>query len=63
MQTEIALSTTEAEYIALTQSMRDLIPLRGILAEISDILKVKVDKPVTHSSVFEDNNGALELAK
>ena len=63
MQTEIALSTTEAENITLSQSMRDLIPLRGILAEISDILKVKVDKPVTHSSVFEDNNGALELAK
>ena len=28
MQTEIALSTTEAEYIALSQSVRDLIPIR-----------------------------------
>ena len=28
LQTEIALSTTEAEYIALSQAMRELIPLR-----------------------------------
>ena len=31
MQIEIALSTTEAEYISLSQSMRDLIPLRHIM--------------------------------
>jgi hypothetical protein len=28
MQTQIALSTMEAEYTALSQSMRDLIPIR-----------------------------------
>ena len=31
MQTQIALSTMEAEYIALSQSMRDLIPIREVL--------------------------------
>jgi hypothetical protein len=31
LQTEIALSTTEAEYIALSQSMRDVIPMMNIL--------------------------------
>jgi hypothetical protein len=31
MQTEIALSPTEAEYIALSQSAHDLIPMRGLL--------------------------------
>jgi hypothetical protein len=31
MKTQIALSTMEAEYIALSQSMRDLIPVREIL--------------------------------
>jgi hypothetical protein len=30
-QTEVALSTTEAEYIALSQAMRELIPLLGLL--------------------------------
>jgi len=34
LQTQVALSTLEAEYIALSQSMRDLIPLREILKEI-----------------------------
>jgi hypothetical protein len=34
MQTQIALSTMEAEYVALSQSMRDLIPIRQILEEI-----------------------------
>ena len=63
MQTEIALSTTEAEYIALSQSMRDLIPLRGILQELAKVLRVSSKVPITHSSVFEDNNGALELAR
>ena len=63
MQTEIALSTTEAEYIALSHSMRDLIPLRGILQELAKVLRVSSKVPKTHSSVFEDNNGALELAR
>ena len=34
MQTQIALSTMEAEYIALSNSMRDLIAIREILKEI-----------------------------
>jgi hypothetical protein len=34
MQTQIALSTMEAEYIALSQAMRDLIPIREVLKEI-----------------------------
>ncbi len=29
MQTEIALSSTEAEYIALSQSMREVLPICG----------------------------------
>ena len=40
MQTEIALSTTVAEYIALSQGMRDLIPLREILQKLSTLLKI-----------------------
>ena len=33
MQTITALSTTEAEYIALSTSFRDVIPMMGILKE------------------------------
>lgn len=63
LQTEVALSTTEAEYIALSQSMRDLIPMRRLLREAGKGLGLDLSKPaVLHSTVFEDNNGALSLA-
>ena len=64
LQSEIALSTTEAEYIALSQSMRDLIPSRELLSEVSNALKYPVpDGSKAISTIFEDNNGALELAR
>jgi Reverse transcriptase (RNA-dependent DNA polymerase)/GAG-pre-integrase domain len=63
LQTEIALSTCEAEYVALASALREVIYLRLIVAEMGkqlgmdDHLKVQA-----HSTVFEDNNGALALA-
>jgi NH3-dependent NAD+ synthetase len=58
MQTQIALSNMEAEYTALSQSKRDLIPIRDILKEIMmEVLDDKF-KPecTTHSKeVCEDN--------
>ena len=62
LQTEIALSTTEAEYIALSQAMREVIPLMTIIEELSDVLNISKEKPKIFCTVFEDNNGALELA-
>jgi hypothetical protein len=56
MQTQIAFSTMEAEYIDLSQSMRDLIPIREILKEIMlEVLNEKF-KPecTTHSKAFVD---------
>lgn len=35
IQTETALLTTKAEYISLSQALRDLIPLRTVLQEVS----------------------------
>ena len=40
LQTEIVLSTLEAEYIALSQSMRELLPLRNLLQEVGKNLKL-----------------------
>lgn len=63
LQTEIALSTTEAEYIAMSQAMRDLLPMRSLLQHLGDKMKLSFSKPtIIHSKVFEDNNGALTLA-
>ena len=38
MQTQVALSTMEAEYVALSQSMCNLIPICEILKEIMTII-------------------------
>ena len=38
MQTQCALSTMESEYLALSQAMRDLIPLREILKEVNKMV-------------------------
>jgi hypothetical protein len=63
LQTEIALSTMEAEYVALSQSMRDLLPMRNLLSEIAEVLLISgLTTPITHSTVFEDNANALQLA-
>jgi hypothetical protein len=62
LQTEIALSTTEAEYIAMSQSARDLIPMRDLLHEFASATKLIFGDTVTHSTIFEDNRGCVDLA-
>ena len=63
LQTEIALSTTEAEYIALSQSLREIIPLMGLLREIKAHFELNCSLPEIKCTVFEDNNSCIALAK
>ena len=63
LQTEISLSTTEAEYVALSQSMRDIIPFMNQMKTMNKIFGQVNEKPDIYCTLFEDNNGALELAK
>ena len=58
LQAEISLSTVEAEYIALSQSMRDVIPLIDQIDEMDGIFNDDSPKPILHCKLFEDNNGA-----
>ena len=62
LQTEIALSTMEAEYVALSQSMRDLLPMMIKSEQVLQQLNVDMINVVVYSTAFEDNNGALILA-
>jgi hypothetical protein len=63
LQTEIALSSTESEYTGLSYALREAIPLMELLKEIGKS-GVKVSaKADIHCKVFEDNSGALEMAK
>jgi hypothetical protein len=57
MQTQISLSTMEAEYITLSQSMRDLIPVREILKDIKRFMLIEEGytlKCTTHSKAFKE---------
>ncbi|KAL7530988.1 hypothetical protein ACHAWF_008366 [Thalassiosira exigua] len=64
LETQVALSTTEAEYIALSMSLRDVIPAMELVAEVrSKGFPVLCKEPYVYCKVFEDNSGALELAR
>jgi hypothetical protein len=78
LQSEVALSTCKAEYIALSMCARSLIPMQTLLNEVSrfqppaehpTLTKTGSDKTRTlmlckqhQSIVYEDNTSALEIA-
>ena len=61
LQTEIALSTTESEYIALSQAMRDVIPMINLLTELRHTIPILQETPTLNCTVFEDNRGCIDL--
>ena len=70
LQTEITLSTTEAEYVALSTMMRTLLPMRTMLKEIIKHTVINLQLAETNaqmtsmhtSEVHEDNAGCIVLA-
>jgi hypothetical protein len=63
LQSQVALSTTEAEYIAMSQALRDVIPVMNLIQEMKEKgFQVICTQPSIYCKVFEDNSGALELA-
>jgi hypothetical protein len=64
LQTQVALSTTKAEYIAMSQSLRDVLLIMFLVQETCKKgFQVICTKPYIYCKVFEDNSGALELAR
>lgn len=61
LQTQITLSTTESEYVALSQSLRDVIPLLDLLRELSNAIPSDDNTPKIHFSIFEDNKGCIDM--
>jgi hypothetical protein len=63
MQTETALSTTEAEFIALSEGLRTVIPIMSLLEEMQDQgVNITRSRADIKCKVFEDNTGALTIA-
>jgi hypothetical protein len=66
MKTQIDLSTMEAEYIALSQSMIDLLPVREILKEIKNHMLGEFDfsqKYSSRSKAFKYATGEEEISQ
>ena len=64
LQTVTALSTSEAELIALSTALREVIPLMEVIKEAkAKGFPIFADSPTVHCKAFEDNSGALEIAK
>jgi hypothetical protein len=64
LQHLIALSTMEAEYIALSTSMKEVLPLIRLFRAIGRTIGLDDNVLATFkTTVWEDNAGALTLAK
>ena len=62
-QSLIALSTTEAEYLALSDALREAIPLLGIIREMRKHgFDIATAPAKVHCKAHEDNSGALEIS-
>ena len=59
----ICLSMTEAEYVALSSALRQVIPIMDLLKEMK-AQGIVTDKhiPKVFCKAFEHNSGALEMA-
>ena len=63
LQTEIALSTTEAVHIVLSQAVREVLPLMQLLRELSPIFHINKRKPELFCEIFEDNRSTIAVAE
>ena len=59
LQVETALSTTEAEVVALSQGMRELIWLQWLTMDIASTSGTELKIKVEIKSQVKDNNGAI----
>ena len=62
LQTEITLSSTEAEYTGLSYALREAIPLIDLINEINSFSDLGETSPTVKYNVFEDNSGVLKTA-
>jgi hypothetical protein len=57
LQTIVAQSSTESEYIAINAAAKELVFIRNVISELNSLIKAQNKFPL-----YTDNNGALLLA-
>ncbi len=61
LQTKIALSNAEADYIALSQALRETIPMTNLMREMNVIFPLHFPKPKFVLNVREDNQSCIAM--
>ncbi len=62
LQAEIALSTAEAEYKALSQALKETLPTSNLMKEINVIFPLYLPSPKFIIKVKEDNQSCIAMA-
>ena len=63
LQTEIALSTAEAEYIALSQALREAIPIQNLTKEINCVFPLYIPTTNFCLAVHEYNLSTIAMVE
>jgi len=63
LQTEIALSTAEAEYISLSHALREAIPIQNLAKEIDCVFPLFTPTTDFCLTVYEDNLLTIAMAE
>ena len=63
LQQMIALSTTEAEYLALSYAMRQFLPAKALVESVLAHIDKKFEGAIIKSTAFEDNQSCIATAK
>jgi hypothetical protein len=64
LQTEVVLSSTESEYVSLSESLWIVTVVMNLLREMKSFdLPIIKTTPMVFCKLFEDNAGAIHLAK
>ncbi|KAL7540481.1 hypothetical protein ACHAXR_010143, partial [Thalassiosira sp. AJA248-18] len=59
LQPEIALNTTESEYIALSMVMREVLPFLNLMSKIRQFLPMHKSEPKFFCTVWGDNRSCI----
>ena len=63
IQTEISLSTTESNYIALSTSTWELITFMSLMKETAGLFGILTKDPVFRCALWKDNERCITVAK
>jgi hypothetical protein len=62
MDTVIALSSMESEYMGASAALQEAIPVMELLKEMKEMkVPIAIAKQKIHCKLYEDNSGALEI--